>query len=106
MLIESQVNREKERERAVVELSSAVDKGFGRIKGELQEQERQAQEIVQQLETSMNISLVSLGLSEEQEEALLGIIEDTRDRFESMVGLSIQIDNEICQLDRMLGNIN
>jgi DNA-binding response OmpR family regulator len=105
MLIESNMNREKVRENAVVDLSSALDKGFELIKRELSEQEKQAQAIVQQLESSMSISLVSLGLSEEQEETLLGIVEDTRESFESMVGLSIHIDNEICQLDRLLGKI-
>lgn len=105
MLIESKRSQSNERGKAVAQLSSVIDAGFGRIKQELQQQEQEAQLMMQQLESSMSLGLVSLGLSEEQEEALMGIVEETRERFESMVGTSVQIDNEIRQIDRLLGNL-
>ena len=87
-------------------MGDAVNVGLGRLKEELRDHEMQAQAIVQQLESSMNIGLVSLGLSEEQESALMAMVDETRERFESMVGLSMKIDKEINQIDKLLGRIS
>jgi len=105
MLIESKLHQEHERAKAVSHISTALDSGLGAIKEELRAQENQAQLMMQRLESSMSLGLVSLGLSEDQEEALMGIVEETRERFDSMVGVSIKIDNEIRQIDRLLGNL-
>jgi hypothetical protein len=106
MLLDSQQNRVKERRKVVGQLSGALDTGLEKIKSELQKQECQIQDNIHELESSLSISLVSLGLSEEQESALMGIVEDTRERFDYMVGSSINIDNEMRKFDRLLGKIN
>lgn len=106
MLIDSIKNRNKERKRAIAALSNALNSGFGRIKQELQEQEKQAQDILNKMESTIDITLVSLGLSEEQEQTLLEIFDENRERFENMMGMSVQIDNEIRQLDHLLGKID
>ncbi len=105
MLMDAHMNREKDTEQAVGELGAALETGLCRIKDELHEQEQQAQSIVQELESSMSIGLVSLDLTEEQESVLMGMVEDTRERFESMAGMSVQIENEIRQIDHLLGKI-
>ena len=105
MLLESRLSQKNERTKAIKQVGDAVNNGLGRLKDELREHELQAQSIVQQLESSMNIGLVSLGLSEEQESALMAMVEDTRERFENMAGLSMKIDKEIAQIDKLLGRI-
>lgn len=106
MLIDSAKNRSKERMRAIAALSNALDSGFGRIKQELHEQEKQAQSILDKMESTINITLLSLGLTDDQEAALLEIFDENREQFEDMMGLSVQIDNEIRQLDHLLGKID
>ena len=106
MLVESEMKRSHERDKAVVELSSALDSGFGRIREKLGLQEKQAENVLKKLESSLNISLVSMGLSEDQEEALWGIVDETREQFESMLGTSIVIDNEIKNIDSLLHKIS
>lgn len=106
MLLESKLNQRNERAKAIKQVGDAVNVGLGRLKEELRDHEIQAQSIVQQLESSMNIGLVSLGLSEEQESALMAMVDETRERFESMVGLSMKIDKEINQIDKLLGRIS
>lgn len=105
MLMDAHMNREKDTEQAVGELGAALETGLCRIKDELHDQEQQAQSIVQQLESSMSIGLVSLDLTVEQEGVLMGMVEDTRERFESMAGMSVQIGNEIRQINDLLGKI-
>ncbi|MFT4924792.1 MAG: CheY-like chemotaxis protein [Phenylobacterium sp.] len=106
MLMESVAQRATERDKAVVQLSSALDIGFGRIQDQLGEQERKSEEILQKLESSLSINLVSLGLSEDQEEAIFAMVNDTREEFESMMGMSIGIDNEIRSIDQLLHKIS
>lgn len=106
MLIDSMKNRSKERVRAIAAMSSALDSGFGRIKQELQQQEQQAQNLLDKMNSTIDNTLMSMGLSEDQEETLLEIFDENRETLDDMMGLSAQIDNEIRQLDHLLGKIN
>jgi CheY-like chemotaxis protein len=105
MLLESQAQRATERNSAVLELSAALDTGFGSIREKLADQEKQAESVLRKLESSLNVSLMSLGLSEEQEEALFGIIDETRETFVDVIGTSILIDNEVRNIDQLLHKI-
>lgn len=105
MLMESVSQRATERDKAVVQLSTALDTGFGRIKEHVGKQEKMAEEILRKLESALNIKLLTLGLSEEQEEVIFGMVDDTREEFESMMGMSIGIDNEIRAIDQLLHKI-
>lgn len=106
MLIDSHRNRSKERANAIAALSAALDSGFGRIREELRLQESQSQVISEKMTLTIDDTLMSMGLTEEQEEALLVIFDENKEQLDDMMGLSAQIDNEIRQLDHLLGKID
>ncbi|SFD04713.1 response regulator [Pseudoalteromonas denitrificans] len=106
LFINSEMQRDKERSRAIAELSCKLEQGFEKIKSSISIQEHESQRILSQLEMSLNLKLVSIGLAEEEETEIIGVLQDTKEQFEEMMNKSINLDNDIRDIINLLNNVN
>ncbi|MBL4941829.1 MAG: hypothetical protein JKY81_09220 [Colwellia sp.] len=54
----------------------------------------------------MDTKILSMDLSEEQESELEALFDDTKDKFNEVIGNSVTIDNKLRDINRLLGGIN
>ncbi|PCI61673.1 MAG: response regulator [Gammaproteobacteria bacterium] len=106
MFIDSENKRVKERTLALESLSQALSSNFNEIKQGILDQESALLTLVSELTTNMDQKTITMGLSEDQEADLVGLFEDTKEKFVEVIGSSVQIDNKLRNINRLLLNVN
>jgi len=106
LFIYNEMQKAAERDKAISQLSETLELDLNRIKKTLADKELQSQNILSKFEITLNLKLVSIGLAEEEEIEILGVLQDTKEEFEALLNTSIDLDNEIRDIFNLLKKVH
>lgn len=100
--IEEQLEKEHIRKKAIEELKSQLEGDFSTIKALCEEQDNQIAKFISKLSQDIQLKVITLGLDEEQEAALMSLIDEAQEVVEEAQGISFVIEDKLFRITQQL----
>ena len=100
--IEEQLEKSNIRESALNNLKTQLAEDFGTIKKLCLEQDKQIRILVNDLSQAVQSKMIILGLDEEQESELMGLVDETKEVVEETLVLSFTLEDKLQAITKRL----
>ena len=100
--IEEQLEKSNIRQSALNNLKSQLAEDFGTIKKLCLEQDKQIRILVNDLSQAVQSKMIILGLDEEQESELMGLVDETKEVVEETLVLSFTLEDKLQAITKRL----
>ncbi|MBD1584174.1 response regulator [Pseudoalteromonas sp. S16_S37] len=100
--IEEQIEKHTIRQIAINNLKSQLTDDFATIKSLCQSQDAQISKLVNDLSQAVQLKIITLGLDEEQESELMGLVDETKEVVEETLGLSFVLEDKLKNITERL----
>lgn len=100
--IEEQVEKSTIRQQALNSLKGQLADDFAEIKSLCAKQDTQVKILVDDLSKAIQSKIITLGLDEEQESELMGLVDETKDVVEETLGLSFVLEDKLITITERL----
>ncbi|NOU50506.1 response regulator [Pseudoalteromonas sp. JBTF-M23] len=100
--IEEQIEKHNIRQKAINNLKSQLTDDFASIKNLCQSQDAQISKLVNDLSQAVQLKIITLGLDEEQESELMGLVDETKEVVEETLGLSFVLEDKLKNITERL----
>ncbi|WP_440053078.1 response regulator [Pseudoalteromonas sp. T1lg65] len=104
--IQEQQERDNIRKQAISELKKQLLGDFAAIKKLCENQDEKVSALVSNLSQSIQLKIITLGLDEDQESELVGLVDDTKDDVEETLGISFIIEDKLQNITEQLKAID
>lgn len=103
--IEQQLEKANIRQRALNTLKSQLADDFSTIKKLCSEQDKQVKILVNDLSRAVQSKMITLGLDEEQETELMGLVDETKEIVEETLVLSFTLEDKLQAITKRLKEV-
>ncbi|NQZ10783.1 MAG: response regulator [Algicola sp.] len=106
LYIQSEENRRRVRKTAIEALKTGVNDSFNQVNIEVCQLEKQLDVVFDELEQTLRSKLINIGVNRSLESDVATILAQTKSRLDTLMASSIDIDDKLITIDRLLQNID
>ena len=103
--LQSEENRQQDRHKAIDALKQGIETNFAQVSQGLSELEQKIDHSFMDLSHNLRSQLLIMGANAEQEAQISAVLDQTREKFDSIVETAVDIDNKIRDIDHLLNNL-
>ncbi|BBN83820.1 hypothetical protein PA25_38050 [Pseudoalteromonas sp. A25] len=100
--IEEQIEKRSIRQKAINSLKNQLTDDFSTIKSLCLSQDEQISKLVNDLSQAVQLKIITLGLDEEQESELMGLVDETKEVVAETLGLSFVLEDKLKSITERL----